>query len=392
MAPISRASPRAIRERTSSSRTSAAAATTPTRSPPCATVRTSIPICPAAASIAACSTPPSRRSARSACSGDPTSRCAPGLAKLRALDVIGLAPRRHRERFAGRTRRASFRAGASPRAPTPPASPAFPPRAPRAMIDVNTLIGPYPFRARAASGSGACSCACSTAKGLDGAWVGHLPSAFYRDPTPGNDELFAALASVRAIACVPCPRFAPTGRKWEQRARSRRESRGARRCARIRRSGGSGPHDAVACASSRSPRASGAWRCCSPFASRICASATRWTVPAIVTAAAVRALARAGDAVRLVVTAAGREMIEEVHWGLTAAEQQRVFWDISWIWGPPEDHLAKLFRTIGAERFVFGTQWPLRLTQTPRANLDLLAGRRATAGACDAERLCARTR
>ena len=89
-------------------------------------------------------------------------------------------------------------------------------------------------------------------------------------------------------------------------------------------------------------------------------------------AAAVRALARAGDAVRLVVTAAGREMIEEVHWGLTTAEQRRVFWDISWIWGPPEDHLAKLFRTIGAARFVFGTQWPLRLTQTPRAKLDLL--------------------
>ena len=57
---------------------------------------------------------------------------------------------------------------------------------------------------------------------------------------------------------------------------------------------------------------------------------------------------------------------------LTPEEQRRVFWDISWIWGPPEDHLAKLFRTMGAERFVFGTQWPLRLTQTPRANLDLL--------------------
>ena len=67
-------------------------------------------------------------------------------------------------------------------------------------------------------------------------------------------------------------------------------------------------------------------------------------------------------------------MIEEVHWGLTGAEQQRVFWDISWIWGPPEDHLAKLLRTIGPERFVFGTHWPLRLTQTPRATLDLLPG------------------
>jgi Amidohydrolase len=89
-------------------------------------------------------------------------------------------------------------------------------------------------------------------------------------------------------------------------------------------------------------------------------------------AAAVRAMARAGDRVRLVVTAAGREFIEEVHWGLTPGEQGRVVWDFSWVWGPPEDHLAKLFRTIGARRFVFGTQWPLRLTQNPRANLDLL--------------------
>jgi len=89
-------------------------------------------------------------------------------------------------------------------------------------------------------------------------------------------------------------------------------------------------------------------------------------------AAAIRSLARAGDAVRLVITAAGREMIEEVHWGLTPEEQQRVLWDIAWIWGPPEDHLAKLFRTVGADRFVFGSQWPLRLVQTPRANLDLL--------------------
>ena len=90
------------------------------------------------------------------------------------------------------------------------------------------------------------------------------------------------------------------------------------------------------------------------------------------TAAAIRALARASSSTRLLVTAAGREMIEEIHWGLTPDEQSRVFWDISWIWGPPEDHLAKLFRSIGASRFVYGTQWPLRLTQAPRSNLDLL--------------------
>ena len=105
-------------------------------------------------------------------------------------------------------------------------------------------------------------------------------------------------------------------------------------------------------------------------------------------AAAIRSLARAGNGVRLVVTAASRETIEEVYWGLTPDEQQRVFWDISWIWGPPEDHLAKLFRTIAASRFVFGTQWPLRLTQTPRATLDLLPDDVRSAHLADAGAIC----
>ena len=60
------------------------------------------------------------------------------------------------------------------------------------------------------------------------------------------------------------------------------------------------------------------------------------------------------------------------HIALTPDERARVFWDFSWVWGPPEDELAHLFRTIGAERFVYGTGWPLRLTQGPRANLALL--------------------
>src|SRR3712207_1339026 len=89
-------------------------------------------------------------------------------------------------------------------------------------------------------------------------------------------------------------------------------------------------------------------------------------------AAAVRALARISPTARILVTAAGREMIEEVHWGLTPDEQSRVYWDISWIWGPPEDHLAKLLRSVGPSRFVYGSQWPMRLAQTPRSSLDLL--------------------
>jgi len=89
-------------------------------------------------------------------------------------------------------------------------------------------------------------------------------------------------------------------------------------------------------------------------------------------AAAVRDVVRASPSVRVVVAGAGREMVEETHWGLTPAERARVWWDISWLWGPPEDHLARLFRTIGSERFLFGSGWPLRLTQTPAANLELL--------------------
>ena len=88
--------------------------------------------------------------------------------------------------------------------------------------------------------------------------------------------------------------------------------------------------------------------------------------------AAIRDLARIDARARLVVVAAGRGLIEEVHWGLTAEERERILWDISWVWGPPNDDLAHLLRTCGAERFVYGSGWPLRLAQTPRANLDLL--------------------
>jgi predicted TIM-barrel fold metal-dependent hydrolase len=61
-----------------------------------------------------------------------------------------------------------------------------------------------------------------------------------------------------------------------------------------------------------------------------------------------------------------------VHFGSTPEEAARIWWDISWIWGPPEDHLETLLRTIGIERFVFGTGQPLRLPEAAVAKLDLL--------------------
>ena len=92
-----------------------------------------------------------------------------------------------------------------------------------------------------------------------------------------------------------------------------------------------------------------------------------------VSAATLRALARLpGSRCQLVVAGAGRELIEETHWGLTEDEQERVYYDFGWVWGPPEDHFAHLVRTIGARRLAWSSWWPLRLTQQSRALIDLL--------------------
>jgi predicted TIM-barrel fold metal-dependent hydrolase len=75
---------------------------------------------------------------------------------------------------------------------------------------------------------------------------------------------------------------------------------------------------------------------------------------------------------RLVVTHAEREFVEQVHFGATPEEAARILWDITWIWGPPEDHLATLLTTVGSNRFAFGTGMPLRLGESSIAKLDLL--------------------
>jgi hypothetical protein len=89
-------------------------------------------------------------------------------------------------------------------------------------------------------------------------------------------------------------------------------------------------------------------------------------------AAAVRALIRSDPRVRILTTHADRPFIEEVHFGSTPAEADRLWWDICWIWGQPEDHLETLLGTIGAARFVLGTGQPLRLPENAGAKLDLL--------------------
>ena len=61
-----------------------------------------------------------------------------------------------------------------------------------------------------------------------------------------------------------------------------------------------------------------------------------------------------------------------MHFGSTRDEANRIWWDTSWVWGPPEDHLQQLLATMGSDRFVFGTGQPLRIPEAAVAKLDLL--------------------
>jgi hypothetical protein len=236
------------------------------------------------------------------------------------------------------------------------------------MIDCNALIGPYPFR-YVPHPDAETLVRVLEREGLSGAWVGHLPSAFYRDPTPGNVVLFTTLAPYGgALQAVPTIR--PDWPRWRATL-DEAAQRGAPAVRAYPPQWGFAPHDANMLALAR---ACGELGLVLLLTVRFEDLRQRHPLDAAgdLSAAAVRALARVSSTTRIIVTAAGREMIEEVHWGLTSDEQSRVYWDISWIWGPPEDHLAKLFRSVGSSRFVYGTHWPLRLAQTPRSNLDLL--------------------
>lgn len=251
------------------------------------------------------------------------------------------------------------------------------------MIDCAAYVGPYPFRQLPHPDPEVLARVVAR-EGLDGAWVGYLPSPWHRDPAPGNDALFAALEPHRTLL-HPAPVIRPDWPNWERALRDVVE-RGAPAVRAYPMQWGMGPSDARLAALALACGALGA-----PLILTVRFEDLRQRHPldtaGDLSAAHVRALARAGAAVRLLVAGAGRELLEEVHWGLTPDEQRRVHWDFAWIWGPPEEHLAHLFRTVGAERFVYGTHWPLRLTQNPRANLDLLPPDLRAAGITDASSL-----
>lgn len=242
-------------------------------------------------------------------------------------------------------------------------------------IDVSAFLGAYPWR-RVPGTSPDALLAAMARTGIDAAWVSHLPSFFWRDPMEGNAWLYDVAATNGALD--PVPSIHPGLPGWEAEL------------------------DLAVRQRAPAVRADPTWfgldPCGGPMISlaRVCGAAG---MPLMLAARledgrqrhpndrtdelppwAVRSLVRSDPAVRLVVTHAERTFIEEVHFGATPEEAARIWWDITWIWGPPEDHLETLLETIGPARFVFGTGQPLRIPENAIAKLDLLdlpAGARA---------------
>lgn len=242
-----------------------------------------------------------------------------------------------------------------------------------APIDVCAWIGGYPYRDLPHPEPDVLVRVLER-EGFGGAWVGHLPGAFQRDPAPSNRQLYKALSPYPGVLRA-APMVRPDWPGWEQEL-ARAITAGA---AAIRiypaQWGLVANHPALmelshACALAGLPL---------HVTVRFEDLRQRHPhdVAGDVAAATLRALARQSSlsgqpSAVLLVAGAGRELIEETHWGLTPDEQARVFYDFHWVWGPPEHHLAHLVRTLGPERLVLSSWWPLRLTQQARALLDLL--------------------
>jgi predicted TIM-barrel fold metal-dependent hydrolase len=234
-------------------------------------------------------------------------------------------------------------------------------------IDVNAFLGAYPHRRVPGTTPEALVGAMERTK-IDQAWVSHLPSVFSDDPSSGNAWLYDVASRDRRLR--PVPAIHPGRSDWQTRL----EEAADRRVPAVRCDPGYYRLDPAGAEVRKLASACGAAGLPLLVAVRLEDARQRRPddgAPEL-SGAALRALLRGDDNLRLIVTHAERALIEEVHFGSTPDEAARVWWDISWIWGPWEEHLATLLETIGAERFVFGTGQPLRLPEASVAKLDLL--------------------
>jgi hypothetical protein len=234
-------------------------------------------------------------------------------------------------------------------------------------IDVNAFIGHYPWR-QVPGGSPTALLQAMDRTGIDQAWISNLAAIFWKDPARGN-------AVVRECAAKESrfkPVFAvhPGLPGWETIPADAAKAGVA--CLRADPTVyGLAPAGKEMTALAASSAEAGL-----PLLLAVRLEDLRQRHPgdhaAELDAASLRALIRSHPRVRLIVTHADREIIEQVHFGSTPDEASRMLWDISWIWGPPEDHLALLLETVGVDRFTFGTGMPLRIPENSVAKLDLL--------------------
>jgi len=234
-------------------------------------------------------------------------------------------------------------------------------------VDVNAFLGRYAFR-HTPGGSPQSLVQAMDRTGIDQAWISNLSAIFWRDPSEGNGVQYQTAA--REPRFRPVPAVHPGLHNWQAVLQEAMEQRAP--CVRS------------------DPVLYGL----DPVGREMLALAARCSdlgLPLLLAVRLedirqrhpndradelapwmVRSLVRSDVRVRLLVTHADREFIEQVHFGSTPEEAARILWDICWIWGPPEDHLGLLLRTVGIERFTFGTGMPLRLPEASVAKLDLL--------------------
>jgi len=236
-----------------------------------------------------------------------------------------------------------------------------------AFCDVNAFLGAYPYRRIPGTTPDHLLTAMDRV-GIAEAWVSHLPGIFWRDPSEGNLWLSATTEGHPRLH--PVLAVQPRLPGWTKVLETAAEmGTPAVRCDPL-----FAGLDPVGDPMRRLAQACGERQL--PLVMAVRLEDVRQRHPldraADLSASAIRFLLRSHPDLRLVITHADRECIEQVHFGSTEAESSRVWWDISWIWGPPEDHLEMLVATVGRERFVFGTGQPLRLPEASRAKWDLL--------------------
>lgn len=236
------------------------------------------------------------------------------------------------------------------------------------LVDVNAFVGEYPFR-EVPGASVTELLGAMDRVGIQEAWVSHLPAVFWRDPMEGNAFLYDMQSD--RVRLRPVPAVHPGLPTWQAHLdEALRQDVPAIRC------------DPTFYALDPQSDALGLLLAACGSAGILLVTAVRLEdcrqrhpndVAEELAPWQVRSFVRRDPAVRLLVTGADRSFIEQVHFGSTPRESERIWWDISWVWGPPEDDLELVLETIGVERFVFGTGQPLRLPEAAVAKLDLIA-------------------